>query len=143
MAADGGAGAQACQRGLPIEVRHDKAPKPFAGMRGPDQQTDERAARGRQLQQRIGRQRILNKQAIGHEAARAKHGREIGSAKPMGMEIRQVWLGHGLDNTLQRVEIVKTPWTLLQREQMMNQSACQPYALAWLFLSKRCLQVLS
>ena len=90
MAADGGAGAQACQRGLPIEVFDNEASKPFAGVRGPDQQTDERAARGRQLQQRIGRQRVLNKQTLGHETARAKHGREIGSAKPMGMEIRQV-----------------------------------------------------
>ena len=47
MAADGGAGAQACQRGLLIGVFDDKVPKPFTGRLGPDQQTDERAVRGR------------------------------------------------------------------------------------------------
>lgn len=34
------------QRGLPIEVRHDKAPHPFVGMRGPKQLTDKGAADG-------------------------------------------------------------------------------------------------
>ena len=37
------------QRGLPIEVRHDKAPHPFAGMRGPKQLTGKGAADGANL----------------------------------------------------------------------------------------------